>query len=51
MSGAGPTLVALAPEETAAAVGKAAAQAYEGLGGTAARVHVAGVDGQGGRIL
>ncbi len=51
VSGAGPTLVALAPEENVAAVGKAAAQAYEGLGGGAPRVHVAGVDAEGARIL
>ena len=51
VSGAGPTLVALAPEDSAAAAGKAAAQAYEDLGGSAARVHLAGVDAEGGRIL
>ena len=51
VSGAGPTLVALAPEENVAAVGKAAAHAYEGLGGSPPRVHVAGVDAEGARVL
>jgi homoserine kinase len=47
VSGAGPTLVALAPEDAAARVGEAAAAAY---GTRKARVHVAGVDGEGARI-
>jgi len=51
VSGAGPTLVAIASEETAAAVGEAAASAYDGLGDRPARVHVAGVDREGARLL
>jgi homoserine kinase len=47
VSGAGPTLVALASEESATAVGEAAAAAY---GEGKAQVHVAEVDGQGARI-
>lgn len=47
VSGAGPTLVALASEESAAGVGEAAAAAY---GARKARVHVAEVDGEGARI-
>jgi len=50
VSGAGPTLVAIASEETAPAVGRAAARAYE-VGGHEARVHVAGVDAEGARLL
>jgi homoserine kinase len=48
VSGAGPTLVALASEETAAGVGEAAAAAY---GAGEATVHVAEVDGEGARLL
>jgi homoserine kinase len=51
VSGAGPTLVALASEERAAGVAKAAAGAYDGLSGGPARTHVAEVDGQGARVL
>ena len=47
VSGAGPTLVALAPEEAAAGVGEAAASAY---GAEKATAHVAEVDAQGARI-
>jgi homoserine kinase len=47
VSGAGPTLVALAPEDAAPAVGEVAAAAY---GAGKARVHVAEVDGEGARI-
>ena len=47
VSGAGPTLVALAPEEAAAGVGEAAAAAYAP---EKTSVHVAEVDGQGARI-
>jgi homoserine kinase len=50
VSGAGPTLVALASEERAAGVAKAAAGAYDGLSGGPARTHVAEVDGEGARI-
>ena len=50
VSGAGPTLVALASEEQAASVGEAAARAYDALGGEASTVHVAGVDAQGARL-
>jgi homoserine kinase len=48
VSGAGPTLVALASEEAAAGVGAAAAAAYGGA--EKAKVHVAQVDGEGARI-
>jgi homoserine kinase len=51
VSGAGPTLVALAPQDRAAAVAEAAASAYDGLSGGPARTHVAEVDGEGARIL
>jgi homoserine kinase len=51
VSGAGPTLVALAPEGRAAAVAEAAASGYDGLSGGPARTHVAEVDGEGARIL
>jgi homoserine kinase len=51
VSGAGPTLVALASEERATDVAAAAARAYDGLAGGPARTHVAEVDGQGARIL
>ena len=49
VSGAGPTLVALAPEEAAAGVGAAAVSAYEAEA-EKATAHVAEVDGQGARI-
>ena len=51
VSGAGPTLVALAPQDRAAGVAEAAAAAYHGLSGGPARTHVAEVDGEGARIL
>jgi homoserine kinase len=51
VSGAGPTLVALAPAECAVAVGEATAGAYTGLGGKPATAHVAEVDGEGARVL
>jgi homoserine kinase len=51
VSGAGPTLVAVAPDDRAVAVGEAAAAVYTGLGGQPAKAHVAGVDGEGARIL
>ena len=47
VSGAGPTLVALASEERAGAVGEAAAAAYAPAETT---VHVSEVDGEGARI-
>jgi homoserine kinase len=50
VSGAGPTLVALTSEERAAAVGEAAARAYDGLGREGATVHVARVDAEGARL-
>jgi homoserine kinase len=50
VSGAGPTLVALCTEETARAVGEAASHGYDGLG-EPPRVHVAGVDAEGARVL
>ena len=51
VSGAGPTLVALAPDDRTAAVAEAAAAAYDGLRGGPARTHVAEVDSEGARIL
>ena len=51
VSGAGPTLVALAPQDRAAGVAEAAASAYDGLSGGPAQTHVAEVDGEGARIL
>ncbi len=50
VSGAGPTLVALASSEAAPAVGEAAARAYDTPGGEPATVHVAGVDSEGARV-
>lgn len=50
VSGAGPTLVALASTDTAAAVGEAAARAYDTPGREPATVHVAGVDSEGARL-
>jgi homoserine kinase len=50
VSGAGPTLVAITGEPTAAAVGRAAASVY-GEKGPVARVHVARVDTEGARLL
>jgi len=47
VSGAGPTLVAVAAEDNAGAVGEAAAAAYAP---EKARVHVAEVDGEGARL-
>lgn len=49
VSGAGPTLVAVATEHTAPAVGSAAASVYGEMGKTA-RVHVASVDAEGARL-
>lgn len=51
VSGAGPTLVALAPDDKAQAAGQAASQAYEGIASATPRFHVAGVDGEGARVL
>jgi homoserine kinase len=50
VSGAGPTLVALAHADPAAAVGEAAARPYDTPGGEPAVVHVAGVDAEGARL-
>jgi homoserine kinase len=50
VSGAGPTLVAVASDGSAAAVGEAAARAYDTPGREPATVHVAGVDAEGARI-
>jgi homoserine kinase len=49
VSGAGPTLLAIASEGTAAAVGRAVAAAYE-EDGASARLHVASVDSEGARL-
>jgi homoserine kinase len=49
VSGAGPTLLAIAPAAGAAAVGRAVVAAY-GEAGVEARIHVAEVDGRGARI-
>ncbi|HKZ32689.1 MAG TPA: homoserine kinase [Vicinamibacteria bacterium] len=49
VSGAGPTLLALAPAARADAVARAVAAAYEGEG-VASAVHVAGVDDRGARL-
>ena len=49
VSGAGPTLLAIAPEASAAAIGSAVVAAY-GEAGVEARLHVAGVDARGARI-
>jgi homoserine kinase len=51
VSGAGPTLVAVVPEDRAVAVGESAAAVYTGLGGQPAKAHVAEVDGEGARVL
>jgi len=50
VSGAGPTLLALAPVGAEEAVATAIAGAY-GRAGFAAHVHVAAVDGEGARVL
>jgi homoserine kinase len=50
VSGAGPTLLALAPAGLADAVGAAVAAAYQAEGIEAAAVHVAAVDDRGVRI-
>jgi homoserine kinase len=49
VSGAGPTLLAIAPEGTEAEVGRAILSAYE-REGVAARLHLAGVDAEGARL-
>ncbi len=49
VSGAGPTLLAIAPEASAAAIGSAVVAAYREAG-VEARLHVAGVDARGARI-
>ena len=49
VSGAGPTLLAIAPEGTEAEVGRAIVSAYE-REGVAARLHLAGVDAFGARL-
>jgi homoserine kinase len=49
VSGAGPTLLAVAPEGAAAAVRQAVVAAYA-REGVAAGLHVAGVDGEGARL-
>ena len=49
VSGAGPTLLAIAPEASAAAIGSAVVAAY-GEAGVEARLHVARVDARGARI-
>jgi homoserine kinase len=49
VSGAGPTLLAIAPEGTEDAVGRAVVSAYE-REGVSAVLHVAGVDPDGARI-
>jgi len=49
VSGAGPTLLALAPAARADAVARAVTAAYEGEG-VASAVHVAGVDDRGARL-
>lgn len=50
VSGAGPTLVAIAPQAAKEAVARAFAAAYARLG-IAATAHVAGVDNEGARVL
>jgi homoserine kinase len=49
VSGAGPTLLAVAAEAAAEAVGAAAAAAYQAAGVAVSAVHVARVDGEGAR--
>jgi homoserine kinase len=49
VSGAGPTLLAIAPDGAEEAVGRAVVAAYAGEG-FAAAVHVAGVDHEGARV-
>ena len=49
VSGAGPTLLAIAPAGQADAVGRAVVAAY-GESGVAAELHVAGVDAEGARL-
>ena len=49
VSGAGPTLLAIVPEGTEFAVGRAVVAAYE-KNGASARVQVAGVDPEGARL-
>jgi homoserine kinase len=49
VSGAGPTLLAIAAAGEADAVGRAVVAAYR-EGGVAAELHVAGVDAEGARI-
>lgn len=51
VSGAGPTLLAVAPAPLAEAVGRAVAAAYEAEGVAAAAVHVASADERGARLL
>jgi homoserine kinase len=50
VSGAGPTLLALAPEPRAQEVAEAAAAAYASAGVAGSAIHLAGVDGEGARI-
>lgn len=50
VSGAGPTLLALAPAGGEQAVGEAVVKAYE-RAGFASRLHLAAVDGEGARLL
>jgi homoserine kinase len=50
VSGAGPTLLALAPEPRADEVGRAVAAAYESGGVAVSATHVAGVDSEGTRL-
>jgi homoserine kinase len=49
VSGAGPTLLAIAPEGSEAEIGRAVVSAYE-REGVAARLHLAGVDTAGARL-
>jgi homoserine kinase len=49
VSGAGPTLLAIVPEGSEAAVGRAVVAAYEHEG-TRTRLHLAGVDTEGARL-
>jgi homoserine kinase len=49
VSGAGPTLLAIAPEGTQAEVGSAVVSAYE-REGVAAHLHLSGVDSEGARL-
>ena len=50
VSGAGPTLLAIAPEGAEDAVGRAVVAAYERGGRRGADLHVAGVDAEGARL-